>query len=246
MLKKAIVVGASSGIGEALARRMARAGYRVALVARRGDRLQELANALNVDGDPRCVTFVHDVRDVADARRCFDEAVTALGGLDVLVYAAGIMPSVELDSFDIRVDADILAVNTVGAMAWLNLGAERFLAQRRGTLVGIGSVAGDRGRIGNPGYCASKAALHTFMESLRNRLSRHGVSVVTIKPGPVRTAMTEGRDKLPLLIDADVAAASILRASERGTSTAYVPFAWMPIMAVIRHIPSLIFRRTNV
>lgn len=246
MLKRAIVVGASSGIGEALVRRLVAGGYRVAAVARREDRLRQLAVRTEVNGEGRVIPIVHDVHDLADTSRAFREAVVALDGLDLIVYAAGVMPRVGPEQFDTTLDADIFAVNTTGAIAWLNLAAERFQALRGGVIVGIGSVAGERGRVGSPAYCASKAALHTWLESARNRLSRHGVHVLTVKPGPVHTEMTAGLDKLPMAIQADDAANRIFGAIARRDQVAYVPFQWALIMAVIRLIPSILFRRTSI
>lgn len=243
MLKRAIVVGASSGIGEALARRLVREGYKVGLVARRAEVLERIAGEINGDGARRAFYAAHDVLETSDARGVFDGLVEQLDGLDVLIYTAGIMPAVAPDEYDGEKDRRIVEVNVIGAMAWLNLGAERFTTQGAGTLVGVGSVAGDRGRRGQPAYAASKAALHTFMEALRNRLTPQGIGVVTIKPGPTHTPMTEGLDKLPMAIDADASADGIFRAMARGAGTAYVPIQWMPIMAVIKSIPSVIFRR---
>jgi decaprenylphospho-beta-D-erythro-pentofuranosid-2-ulose 2-reductase len=246
MLRRAIVVGASSGIGAALVRRLCREGYLVAGVARRGELLEGLAAELNRPGEQRFWAFPQDVTDVDSARPVFDRIVATLDGLDVVVYAAGVMPRVREDQFDATIDRNIIEVNVIGAMGWLNLAAERFQAQRGGTIVGIGSVAGDRGRRGNPAYCASKAALHTYMEALRNRLSRYGVSVVTIKPGPVRTPMTEGLDKMPLAIDADKAAEGIFRAIVGRSDVAYIPVQWALIMPIIRSIPSIVFRRMSL
>jgi len=245
MIKRAIVVGASSGIGAALVRRLAHAGYKVAAVARRADALEALCAPLNGNGLPGALPYVHDVRDTGGAQAMFDRIVADLDGLDLIVYAAGVMPRVGPDEYDIAIDRAIIEVNVTGAMAWLDLAAKRFLVQRGGTIVGIGSVAGDRGRRGNPAYCASKAALHTFLEALRNRLSQHGVQVITIKPGPVHTPMTEGLDKMPMAIDADLAAERIFAAIARKAQTAYVPIQWAPIMAAVRSIPSVVFRRMN-
>ncbi|MFK7931189.1 MAG: SDR family NAD(P)-dependent oxidoreductase, partial [Myxococcota bacterium] len=97
-----------------------------------------------------------------------------------------------------------------------------------------------------PAYCTSKAAMHTYLESLRNRLSVEGVRVVTIKPGPVDTPMTKGSEKLPLLIDAEKAVDGIMSAIRGGPDTRYVPVPWWPIMTAIRWVPSLLFRRLNV
>ena len=245
MLKRAIVVGASSGIGAALVRRLAREGHKVAAVARRRDALEALAAACNAGGERRVFPVVHDVHDVDGAAAAFEGCVQALDGLDLVVYCAGVMPAVGPDTFDTAIDREIVEVNVIGAMAWLNPAAARFQVQRGGMIVGIGSVAGDRGRRGNPAYHASKAALHTWLESLRNRLSQHGVHVLTVKPGPVRTPMTEGLNKLPLIIDADAAADGIWRAITRRADTVYVPATWGLIMPAIQAIPSLIFRRMS-
>jgi NAD(P)-dependent dehydrogenase (short-subunit alcohol dehydrogenase family) len=131
-------------------------------------------------------------------------------------------------------------------MAWLNQAAARFERARTGTIVGISSVAGDRGRRGNPAYCASKAAFSAYLEALRNRLARHGVRVVTVKPGPVATPMTEGMERLPFLIPVDRAAREILLAAQRGASVAYVPRLWRPIMFLIRQLPSGIMSRLDL
>ncbi len=250
MLKRAIVVGASSGIGAALARVLCQEGFVVAAVARRQEKLQALADGINAGGATRCHVFAHDVTDTAGARRTFDDAVRALDGLDVIVYAAGVMPTITPDTYDAQIDRTIFEVNVIGASNWLNLAAERFAVQQSGTIVGIGSVAGDRGRLGNPAYCASKAALHTYLEALRNRLAPVGGTVVTIKPGPVRTAMTEGREfnglTGALLIDADEAAMQIYSAIRRGSTVAYVPKTYMPIMTGIKSVPSVVFRRMKL
>lgn len=246
MLQRAIVVGASSGMGAALVRQLVQQGYHVAAVARRASVLERVCEeADRAVAESRCFPVVHDVTDVDGARAAFDEAVARMDGLDLIVYSAGVMPTVGPDQFDTELDKRIVEVNVTGAMAWLNLAADRFQVQGSGVIVGIGSVAGDRGRRGNPAYCASKAALHTYLEALRNRLSQHGVRVVTIKPGPVDTPMTAGRDRLPLLIDADRAASGILAAVRGGPDTRYVPAAWWPIMSAVRSVPSLLFRRMN-
>lgn len=245
--KTAIVVGASSGIGEALARRLAGAGCRVALVARRGDRLQAIADELNnARGAEVAFPFVHDVTARDEAAWLFQQITLKLGGLDTIFYAAGVMHRIAPDEYSIAKDASIVEANVIGAMAWLNEAAVRFERVGAGTIVGIGSIAGDRGRRGNPAYCTSKAALATYLESLRNRLSRFGVKVVTIKPGFVDTGMTQGQPGLIWLISADRAAELTLKAARRGATVAYVPGRWRFVGMAVRSIPSIIFRRLNV
>jgi len=248
MLKRALIVGASSGIGAQLARVLANQGHHVGLVARRQEQLDALATELRAAHPDRVFAVrAHDVRNPGEAAGLFAELTEELGGMDLVVYAAGVMPAVEPDEFDTEKDRAMVEVNLTGAIAWLNPAAQRFSDLKEGTIVGLGSVAGDRGRRGSPVYCASKAALSTYLESLRNRLSQHGVQVLTIKPGPVATPMTEGLGKLPMLIPVEQAADSIWAAIASGNdTTAYVPGQWKPIMLAIRHVPSLLFRRLNI
>ncbi|MGC8668809.1 MAG: SDR family NAD(P)-dependent oxidoreductase [Chthonomonadales bacterium] len=244
--KHAIVIGASSGIGAELARMLGRSGCRVALVSRRADLLDRLAQEINAHApSPVAAAYPHDVTRYEEVPALFQQICRDLGGLDLVIYAAGVMPTIGEDEFNFAKDRAIVEVNLLGAIAWLNEAAVRFLRAGEGVIVGISSVAGDRGRRGNPVYCASKAALATYLEALRNRLSRHGVAVVTIKPGPVDTPMTAGQ-KLPLMIPPERAAAAILAAAARRRHTAYVPGIWRPIMFIIRNIPSFLFRKLNL
>ena len=241
---QALVVGASSGIGEALARRLAADGSRVALVARREEELRRIMGEINgAVGEERAIAVAHDVRNVSDVPDLVQEIARRLGGLDLVIYAAGSMPAVAADEYDTIKDREMLEVNLLGAVAWLNPVAERMARLGRGTIVGIGSVAGDRGRAPNPVYCTSKAGFHTYLEALRNRLAKLGVKVVTIKPGFVDTAMTRGKEGLFWLISADRAAEIILKKARRGVVTAYVPARWRPVMTVVRSIPSFIFSK---
>src|SRR5262245_37976175 len=229
--RQAIVVGASSGIGAAVARHLAESGTRVALVARRPAELEAVAQGIGrATGDPtRALVFSHDVTAGAEVPALVQRICHALGGLDLLVYAAGVMPRIGDDEYDLDKDRSIIEVNVVGAMAWCNAVAERFARAGAGTIIGISSVAGDRGRRGNPAYHASKAALDTYLEAVRNRVARHGVQIVTVKPGPVDTPMTRGMDRLPLLVSADAAASELLAGAARGRHTVYVPAKWRPI-----------------
>lgn len=245
---RALVVGASSGIGAELVRRLAAAGCRVAALARREERLLELARDVEEAGEPgRVVALAHDVTDRASVPLAFAAVERELGGLpELVIYAAGTMPPVGPQEYDPETDARIVEVNLLGAMAWLDEAAVRLGEAGTGTLVGISSVAGDRGRRGNPAYAASKAALATFLESLRNRLSVRGVTVVTVKPGPVDTPMTRDLDDLPMMIPAERAAELILRAARRGRPVAYVPARWRVVSWVLRSIPSRVFRRLDL
>jgi len=242
---RAIVVGASSGIGAALAERLAREGWAVGALARRRDALAELvARCESAPG--RVVVRTHDVREAEAVPALFEELVRELGGLDLIVYAAGIMPEIGEQEYVTSTDLDVLAVNTGGCIAWCNPTADLFRTQRSGTIVGISSIAGDRGRKGNPAYCTSKAAMNTYLESLRNRLGDFGVHVCTIRPGFVATPMTAGMPGLFWLISADEAAKRILSAARSRVNVRYVPFRWMWVGLVLRLIPSFVFRRMTI
>jgi decaprenylphospho-beta-D-erythro-pentofuranosid-2-ulose 2-reductase len=243
--KYAVVVGASSGMGEELARQLSVGGCRVAIVARREEELRRAAGAIAASGAPEPAIYVHDVREYECVPSLLQAIARDLGGLDLIIYSAGVMPSVEEGEYSFAKDRQMIEVNLLGAIAWLNEAAVRFERAGAGTIVGISSVAGERGRRTMPVYCTSKAALTTYLEALRNRLGRLGVKVVTVKPGPVDTPMTRDLTKKPLLIPADKAAQSILAAAERGAPSAYIPGIWKWIFLVLRNIPSPIFKKLN-
>lgn len=244
-LKSAIVVGALSGMGEALALKLVKNGFRVGLVARDEHGLEQLADRINRRQEGRAHAYVHDVTDLEEIPALFQKITHDIGGFDLIVYCAGAMPPVAVDEYDTAKDKLVFDVNVMGAIGWLNEAAIRCEMQHSGTIAALSSVAGDRGRKGQPVYCASKAALNTYLEGLRNRLGHRGVKVVTIKPGPVRTAMTEGLE-MPFMISPEEAAEGIFSAIRRGKNVAYVPKIWCPIMAAIRGIPSILFRGKDI
>lgn len=237
----AIVVGASSGIGAELARQLAASGCRTAVIARRADALEALAA-----GNPKIFPYAHDVTSYDEIPTLMQRICQDLGGLDLVIYAAGVMPHIGEDQYPSDLDRQTIEINVLGAIAWLNEVAQRFQRARGGTIVGISSTAGERGRRPYPVYCTSKAAFTTYLEALRNRLSQYGVAVVTAKPGPVRTPMTEGMDKLPFVISAEDAASQILAGAARRATVVYVPRLWQPIMFVLRNLPSVVFRRLSI
>lgn len=244
----AVVVGASSGMGAAVARRLVLEGKSVAYLARREAELQrevELANQA-ASGQPGSAhAYIHDAADLDSIPAMLQRIESELGPVQELFYLAGVMPEVEQDEFDTGKDGLQMQVNAVGCIAWCNAVIPGMLSRKAGHIVGVTSVAQDRGRVGKPGYHASKAAMDTFLESMRNRVWRHGVKVTTVRPGFVLTPMTEALE-LKGAITADAAAKAILKARSRGRTIVYVPFKWRPIMFVIRNIPSFVFRKLDI
>lgn len=246
---RAIVIGASSGTGAALVRRLARQGYRVAALARREEALNNLSEAVNANlperADSRVLVYPHDVTDYAAVPALFQDIVRDLGGLDLVVYVAAVQPAVALNEYNFEKDAAMIQVNLLGAIAWLNQAAMRFERARRGHIVGISSIAGDRGRVGGPAYNSSKAGLNTYLEALRNRLARRGVTVTTIKPGFMDTKLLANAKKTFWVISPEDAAAQIYLAILRKQGTVYIPKRWGLVGLIIRHIPSFIFKWMN-
>ncbi len=244
--KRVIVVGASAGIGKALAEALLKEGSSVALVSRNEGAMNAIAHRY----PGKALVFPHDVRHYEEVPALFQRIAHDLGGLDLIIYAAGIMREYEPHEYNFTKDRETIEVNTLGAFAWLDETAKRFEQVKGGTIIGISSIAGERGRSGNVPYFASKAALTTYLESLRNRLSKYKVKVVTIKPGFVDTAMllnADGSRKsfIPWLISPERAAQLILRAASRGKNTAYIPGRWRFVSMVMHLMPSFIFRRLS-
>ncbi len=246
-IRNALVIGASSGIGAAFARVLASEGARVCLLARRREKMEEVARGIETAWGSG-TTFIHkaDVTNFASVESSYARIEEEMGPLDLVCYAAGVMAKVEPDEFDFAKDDLVLDVNLRAALAWLNPVAESFMKRRKGVIVGISSIAGDRGRRAYPSYHAAKAGFSTYLESLRNRLSTHGVQVTTIKPGFIDTPMTRGMEGLFWLKSADEAAVMIWKAVRRGSATSYVPARWRLVSWVIRSIPSPIFRRLDI
>jgi short-subunit dehydrogenase len=238
------VTGASSGIGQALAARYARAGWRLALVARRTDEVATWARAQGWAPELWAV-YSADVQNidsiVAAGRRCLAEQ----GLPDVVVASAGI--SVGMDSADrddLGVMRDTFAINNTGVAATFHPFLSAMLARRSGTLVGIASVAAIRGLPGHGAYCASKAAVVAYCESLRGECRATGVRVVTLVPGWIATPLTAGnRYKMPFLMQATAFAERAFRAIDRGASYRVIPWQMGLVAKVLRLLPNPLFDR---
>ena len=246
--RRGIIVGASDGLGATLARRLAREGYTLALLARRKGLLDALCDEINqASQEARAHAYAHDVTEYGEVPSLLRRIVADLGGLDLVVFVAGInYPPGGMDKYNFENDRRMIETNLIGAMAWLSPVAAMFQSAKAGQIVGIASVAGDRGRVGNPGYNASKAGLATYLEALRNRLTRHGVNVLTVKPGFVKTEMLAAAQGPTLFaISPETAAEDIWNAMKKRKQVIYTAPIWRWIMLAIQHTPSVIFRRLS-
>jgi len=241
-----LILGATSGIAAAVGRRLAARGATLYLVARNSSRLDAVAADLRTRGAIIAGAEAVDLDNTAAHPALLANAVRALGGLDVALLAHGVLgDSASLDA-DPATAVAMLQTNTVSPISLCTWLANFFAQQRTGTLAVISSVAGDRGRRANVVYGASKSGLSTYLDGLRHRLVGSGVSVLTIKPGPVRTPMTAHIKGYARFADPADVATDILKAIDhRSNGTLYTPAIWRPIMLIVRHIPTFIFNKLN-
>ena len=230
---RVVITGASSGIGEALARHYAAQGATLGLISRRP---VEVSNGNS---------YPVDVTDEAALARVATDFIERFGVPDLVIANAGISSGTSgADGDDIAKLRKVLEVNVAGLAATLAAFAPAMQQAGRGTLVGIASVAGFRGLAGNGAYCASKSAAITWMESLRAELYGSGVSVVCICPGYIDTPMTRvNRWPMPFLISADDAARRIARAIEAKRRLAVIPWQMALVSVLLRLMPGWLFDR---
>jgi short-subunit dehydrogenase len=242
-----LVLGASSSIARAFARLVAEEGASVLLAGRDRDDLARSAADLTARHGGAAAVLEFDARDRASIARLVEHCRLTVpsGSLDVFV-AFGAMPEQAAMEADPALAAMTIETNLTGAVELLLGLAPLLEAGKRGHVVVLGSVAGDRGRLKNYVYGAAKAGLATFTAGLRNRLFRSGVLVTTVKPGFIDTAMTWGLPGLFLVAAPDAAARACLTAALKGKEIVYVPRFWALIMLIIRLIPERIFKKLSI
>jgi short-subunit dehydrogenase len=245
-MKRILVLGATSAIAMAIARRYAARGDAFVLAARDGPRTESVAQDLRVRGAPSAHAMIADLNDLGSLDRVVEQAKIAMGGIDIALLAYGVLGDPARAKEDPTTLEHLLHVNFVSAAAWCEKLVKVFEAQGHGTLAVIGSVAGDRGRQSNYAYGAAKGGLAIFLDGLRHRLAATPIRVVTLKPGFVDTPMTAAFPKGPLWASADKAAASIVAAIDAGKAVAYVPGFWRLIMLVVRSLPRALLHKTTL
>lgn len=245
-MAKILIIGATSAMAEATARRWAARGDSLYLLARDAERLQALAGDLGIRGAKVAGFAVFDANDLQHHAAKLDDAVLALGGLDIALIAHGTLTDQKRAQLDVGYLLSELSTNAVSTLSLCTLLGNAFEAQGRGSLAVISSVAGERGRQSNYVYGTAKAAVSTFLQGLRNRLSPKGVHVLTIKPGFVDTPMTAAIKKGPLFASADTVAKGIVAAIDKKKDVVYLPGFWALIMAIIRAIPEPIFKKLKL
>ena len=236
------ITGASSGIGQALAVRFRAAGYRLALVARRTAEAQAWALAQGFDA-ASCAVYAADVRDLDAIVGAAQACIAAQGVPDVVIASAGISVGFDTAEFDdLEVMRAIFETNNLGMAATFHPFVAPMRARGTGTLVGIASVSGIRGLPGHGAYCASKAAVISYCESLRVELRSSGVKVVTVGPGYIDTPLTRSNPyRMPFLMPAEDFADQAFNAITRGVSYRVIPWQMGVLAKLLRVLPNAVF-----
>lgn len=245
-MKRIIILGATSGIALEVQRLLARRACELLMVARSGRRLTEIQADLLVRGAARVLTYQADLSCVAQHAGVFEFASRNFPDFDTVFLAYGSMHEQKVAATSIPVLLEELQVNFVSAAAVVTLFAADLERRRTGCIAAISSVAGDRGRRPNYVYGAAKGGLSLFLQGLRSRLYPAGVRVITIKPGQVRTPMTDALANRSHLADPREVAQDIVRGLEgRSPDILYTPRIWRYIMSVVQLIPEGIFKRLS-
>lgn len=240
-----IILGATSAMARAFAREVSADGAAVLLAGRDSDDLAALAADCALRGARLAEAVNFDARDPAGFAAIIDRARSEDGEISAAVFVGSMPAQAGIDADPALIDGTVTDSFT-GPARFLHLLAPVIEERGMGTVVGVGSVAGDRGRLGNYVYGAAKAGFHTYLSGLRNRLTRAGGHVVTVKPGFVDTAMTWGLPGMFLVATPEKVAADILKAVRRRRNVIYTPAFWALIMLIIRHIPEPIFKKMKI
>ncbi|MEZ4432268.1 MAG: SDR family NAD(P)-dependent oxidoreductase [bacterium] len=238
-----LLTGASSGIGAALAPLLAADGHRVALAARRAAPLAEVADAIRAAGGEAMVLPL-DVTDRDAVQAAVAEVAAAWGPVELLVANAGIGDAMAAHDYDSRRVARVIEVNLTAAAHCIDAVLPAMLAAGRGHIVGIGSLAGDRGLPGNGAYCASKAGLRVLLEALRIELRGKGIAVTHVAPGFVESPLTARNDfAMPFILPTEAGAREVLRAIRRQQREHRFPWPLAALSRLGRMLPAPIYER---
>jgi short-subunit dehydrogenase len=241
-----VVLGATRGIGRALARRLAERGDRVFLLGRDIPDLERSARDMQIRANsaPPIGVAHCDLSALETFVPAMDAAVTALSTIDTVVVTAGDFATQPVLEQDLERTRHLLTVNFTNTVLFCELARTRLLA-RGGTLCVFSSVAGDRGRKPVILYGAAKAGLAHYLEGLDHKYRAQGLRVVCVKPGFVKTSMTTGLKPPPFAGEADGVASDVVRAIDRGQAVVYTPRIWQLVMMVIRALPRFVMRKVE-
>jgi decaprenylphospho-beta-D-erythro-pentofuranosid-2-ulose 2-reductase len=245
-MQRVLIIGATSAIAQEVAKIYAADGSQIFLVARNSQKLEQVAEDLSVRGADSVEKLSLDLADIERHEEIVATIEKLPGGIDLALIAHGTLPDQKACEINVRDTVQELQINFISSVSLLTLLANYFEKQGSGCIAVISSVAGDRGRQSNYVYGAAKGGLSIFLQGLRNRLSKTGICVLTIKPGFVITPMTADFKKGILWAQPKKVANDIVSAIRKRKNVLYVPWFWRWIMLIIRNIPESIFKRMSL
>ena len=246
MSKPVLILGATSAIARSTAGAFAARGYSLYLAGRDVTELERLASDLRIRYRTEVRYGAFEAEDYDSHTRFIERVRDEMGGLEGVLLAFGYLGEQQLAARDSAERVAVIARNLTGAINLLEPLAAYFERQGTGFIIGISSVAGDRGRRSNYIYGSAKGGFSIYLQGLRNRLFRASVRVMTVKAGFVDTAMTYGMPGLFFVAPPAYVGKQIVRALEKGRDVAYIPWFWRYIMLVLKLIPESIFKRLKL
>lgn len=236
-----LVTGASSGIGKALVQELAKTRCKLVLIARRTDLLENMKHELQMTND-QLLILKCDVTKKEEVKTAHESIKQKFGRVDVAVLNAGVGYHVTTKNYNSKFAEDTFGVNVLGIVYWIEQLLPDFLSRRAGTIVGVSSLADNRGYSGSGFYCSSKAAVTNYLEGLRVELKPHGIKVVTVKPGFVKTPMTDqNKFKMPLLMAPEKAARIILEGIKKEKRLIQFPLPMVLLTRIIGMLPGRVY-----
>ena len=243
---KILIIGATSSIAHETAKHFAKNHAHLYLIARNPEKLQAISNDLKVRGAKSAQTCLLDLNNLDQHQEAIQSAIETLGRIDLVLISHGTLADQQLCQQSVTKTIEELTTNFTSVISLLTILANYFEQQRHGCIAVVTSVAGDRGRRSNYVYGTSKGAVTIFLQGLRSRLSKAGVTVLTIKPGLVDTPMTASLKKGPLFAQSNKIGKGIYKAIKKRKDVIYLPWYWRPIMLIVRSIPEPIFKRLSL
>lgn len=238
--KTILLTGASTGIGRQLVIKLAKENSKLAIISRRKELLDSLISELN--SSSKIIAYQCDVRDFEQVKSVYYQIKQDLGEIDIAILNSGVSYRMSESNFEIEKAREIFDTNFFGVVNFIHFLKEDFIKNKNGVIVGVSSLADSRGFPASGFYCASKAALTIFLESLRVELKKHNISVITVRPGFVKTPMTDKNEfYMPFLMEADKSAEIILQGIKNNKRVIEFPLLLNLIVKFIKILPNRIF-----
>ncbi|MBA4407781.1 alcohol dehydrogenase [bacterium] len=239
--KVVLITGASSGIGKAIARQLAEENCRLVLLARRIELLEHLNKELQLTDD-KVLIIKCDVGKKEEVASAYEKIKERFGGVDIAILNAGYGHEVTVQNYNSRFAEDTFGANIFGIVYWVEQLLPRFIEKKEGVIVGVSSLADNRGYSGSGFYCASKAAASIYLEGLRVELKHYGIKVITVKPGFVRTPMTDKNEfQMPMLMEPEKAAKIIIDGIKKEKSIIQFPWQIVLLTRLVGCLPNSLY-----